>query len=370
MNSMPTSDDDELKLPSIGALPDIPDLQLTDLGLHQPEIPTPGNLLPDQRLDTLLTRTHIAFDSVKLDVDFGRKTRGRTFRPLLAIGQAESSLGTPFGVVQLPDGNICVADFMDEAGHARLQLFTGDGEPVRLIRQFEVGNEAEAFMTPAAIAVDAQGNLSIVDMEMGCIKRIGPDGALLAIVGSEGTANNELMSPQGLVIDSQGNLYIADTGHSRILKWDLQGNCRLVLGINTIDEDTGALMAGEEPGQFDEPLGVEIDSNGNLYVADTNNHRVQTFAPSGTFLHAFGDTGDAAGQFLYPERIRVDSSGCIYVSDLNGERIQKFDADSHFVYEILLPKEAGTVADFRVEESGHILVALRLSRLVLKLEVV
>ena len=142
-------------------------------------------------------------------------------------------------------------------------------------------------------------------------------------------------------MDASGNLYVADAGNNRILKWDPNGRPLLVLGINKPEEDADWLMAGEEPGEFDDPQGVAVDRTGNIFVADTNNHRVQKFRADGALLLVVGEQGDGPGQMRFPRRVRVNAKDDLYVVDSSGQRIQKFDAEGHFVYQLLLPTGEG-----------------------------
>ncbi len=87
---------------------------------------------------------------------------------------------------------------------------------------------------------------------------------------------------------------------------------------------------GSAVGQFRDPVGMGIDVLGNLYVADTGNHRIQVFDANGAFVRAFGSYGGGDGQFYYPLDVVVDLAGNIYVSDFGG-RIQVFDANASFV---------------------------------------
>ena len=79
-------------------------------------------------------------------------------------------------------------------------------------------------------------------------------------------------------------------------------------------------------GQFDSPLDVAIDSrNGDIYVVDTDNHRIQKFDSNGTFITKWGSNGAWNGQFRYPDGIAIDSSGNVYVAEDGNNRIQKFN---------------------------------------------
>src|SRR5258708_34147023 len=89
-------------------------------------------------------------------------------------------------------------------------------------------------------------------------------------------------------------------------------------------------------GQFVDPMGVAVDSSGNIFVADTGNDRIQKFSPNSAFLTAWGSHGSGDGQFLGCEGIAVDSGGNIYAADGGNNRIQKFTSDG-----LLLTKWGG-----------------------------
>ena len=81
---------------------------------------------------------------------------------------------------------------------------------------------------------------------------------------------------------------------------------------------------GDGDGQFAAPYGVTVTSNGNVYVADTNNHRIQWFTSEGVFINKWGIEGTEDGQFGEPADVAVASDGSVYVADLDNHRIQKF----------------------------------------------
>ena len=84
---------------------------------------------------------------------------------------------------------------------------------------------------------------------------------------------------------------------------------------------------GQANGRFDQPHGIATDPAGAVYVADTLNHRIQKFSPSGAFLTTWGTFGTAAGQFNEPRAVAVGPSGSVYVADLRNNRVQRFTAD-------------------------------------------
>ncbi len=75
-------------------------------------------------------------------------------------------------------------------------------------------------------------------------------------------------------------------------------------------------------GQFNAPLGVAVDGDGNVFVVDSNNDRVQKFSSTGTYLTQWGTSGAGNGQFNYPTGVAVDSVGNVYVTDVANNRVQ------------------------------------------------
>jgi DNA-binding beta-propeller fold protein YncE len=102
---------------------------------------------------------------------------------------------------------------------------------------------------------------------------------------------------------------------------------------------------GSGEGQFDGPAGVAVDSSGNVYVTDFNNHRIQKFTADGEFLAQWGSQGSGEGQLFFPRGVAVDTSGNVYVADPGNSRIQKFGiATADTTPPILkLPEEGITV---------------------------
>ncbi|RPJ69494.1 MAG: 6-bladed beta-propeller, partial [Alphaproteobacteria bacterium] len=80
-----------------------------------------------------------------------------------------------------------------------------------------------------------------------------------------------------------------------------------------------------------DPYGIAVDSSGNVYVADKNNHRIQKFDSNGTYITKWGSLGNGNGSFNYPEGVAVDSSGYVYVAERNNHRIQKFDSNGTYI---------------------------------------
>ena len=130
-------------------------------------------------------------------------------------------------------------------------------------------------------------------------------------------------SPSDIAIDNNGNVYVVDTGNHRIQKFTSDGNFVLKWGSN-----------GTGDGQFSSPYGIAVDSSNYVYVADSGNHRIQKFTSDGNFVLKWGSNGTGDGQFSSPYGIAVDSSNYIYVVDNWNHRIQKFTSDGTFVLKL------------------------------------
>ena len=89
--------------------------------------------------------------------------------------------------------------------------------------------------------------------------------------------------------------------------------------------------AGGGDGEFNLPWGIDIDGQGDVYVADWGNNRIQKFNADGQFLMKFGSSGKEEGQFDHPTGVAVDQDEIIYVTDWGNERLQVFDPDSAFI---------------------------------------
>ena len=84
-------------------------------------------------------------------------------------------------------------------------------------------------------------------------------------------------------------------------------------------------------GQFNNPAGVAVASDGNVYVSDPGNDRIQKFTPTGVFVTKWGTYGTGDGEFSYPQGVAVASDGSVYVADESNHRIQKFTSGGVFV---------------------------------------
>jgi tripartite motif-containing protein 71 len=178
------------------------------------------------------------------------------------------------------------------------------------------------ILGPGGVAVDSSLNIFVADVTSNRILKINNNtGALLASWGGAGSSIGQFNQPQGVAVDSTGNVYVADSGNNRIQKFTYNTSS----GAYAYAAQWDGAASGNA---LNYPSGVTVDSSGNVYVADTNNHRIQKFDSSGNHLMNWGSPGSLDGQFIQPKGVAVDNSGNIFVADTGNNRVQKFTSST------------------------------------------
>ena len=121
--------------------------------------------------------------------------------------------------------------------------------------------------------------------------------------------------------------------------------------------ESGEDLSGDANGLFSNPQDVAVDEVGNVYVADTENHRIQKFKSDGTFLDKWGGQGDADGQFNNPSGVAVDKGGNVYVADTGADRIQQFDSNGQFITKWGNRLAEGLLGYWKFNEDGGTIAA-------------
>lgn len=155
------------------------------------------------------------------------------------------------------------------------------------------------------------------------------------IVASDAAVPGGLDGPRGVAVSSSsGDLYIADTDQDRIVRRTAAGSF----------SSWGGTGAGN--GQFNRPTGIAVDHSGNVYVADTMNHRIQKFSATGGFITAWGSHGSGTGQFDMPVDIDValiGGSSFVYVADSNNHRVARSNDVGGMPTQLLAPADCGRI---------------------------
>jgi DNA-binding beta-propeller fold protein YncE len=220
--------------------------------------------------------------------------------------------------------------------------------------------DSGAFDRPYGMGVDAEGNLWVIDAGNDRIQIIAPDGAHLETWGSSGSGDGqfEFLSrksqfglPYGDVdFDADGNIYVIDTGNARVQKF---GPDRAF--IRAWGEE------GQGDGQFVVPISVAVGPNGVIYVSDEQRDDIQMFDRDGNFLGAFGGPGSAPGQLSLASGLAFDGAGNLWVADWMNNRVQRFTADGESLAvwgeQGLDEGELNGPSDIVVDDQGHVFVA-------------
>jgi uncharacterized protein (TIGR03663 family) len=194
------------------------------------------------------------------------------------------------------------------------------------------GSGIGQLLNPKNVAVDAQGNVYVTDDDNGRIQKFDATGKSVLTFGAKSPANTigpqgTFAEPWGIAVDSAGNIYVADTWNHRIQKFDATGKFVTMWGTNG---DTRG-VANANPLLLYGPRAIVVDAQGNLLVSDTGNKRIIKYSPTGEPLGQFGSAGSNDGQFLEQVGVAIDKQGNIYVADTWNARIQKFDANFNFI---------------------------------------
>jgi gliding motility-associated-like protein len=196
------------------------------------------------------------------------------------------------------------------------------------------GSGANQLNYPLGIFIDAAGNLYVADAENNRIQKFPPGsfyttaGTTVAGGNGTGTAANQLSGPSATFVDATGYIYVADTYNGRIQKFP-PGSTSATSGITV----AGGNGVGSAANQF-EPTGVYLDASGNLYVTDFMNNRILEFPPgstsatNGITIGGGNGPGSAANQLSGAYCGIVDGNGDVYVADQVNQRVQKFPAGS------------------------------------------
>jgi DNA-binding beta-propeller fold protein YncE len=219
----------------------------------------------------------------------------------------------PYGIATDSKGLVYVAD--QKVGAA--SIFNTETQDVQLIRN---GYEAH-FGLINGLAIDDDDRLFVSD---GKLHRVLIFDSKHDVAGQ---INGGLVDPVGLAIDTQNRfLYVVDTQQDQVMVFDAD-SLKLLRKIGTGGKNHWLTT----PGDFGAPSNVALDKEGNVYVTDTMNNRVEIFDPDGNFISLFGQHGDGPGYLARPKGIAVDCDGHIWVADSYQDRVQVFNREGQLL---------------------------------------
>jgi DNA-binding beta-propeller fold protein YncE len=171
----------------------------------------------------------------------------------------------------------------------------------------------------------------------------------------ESSISEGLVDPGGLAIDNENRLlYVSDAEQDLVLVYDADPPHKLIRKIGK----PGTKHTSTVPGEFAKPTGVAVDEDGNLYVSDTWNNRVEVFDPDGNFIRTFGKAGDGPGYFARPKGIAIDGDGHVWVADAVQNRVQVFTPEGHLLIWMgafgTLPGQFQSLANLAIDKNNRV----------------
>ena len=265
-----------------------------------------------------------------------------------------AGLAFPSSVAVDTAGNFFIADLLNQRVR-RVDAVTGIITTVAGNGSFGFNGDGMAATSaslafPSSVAVDAAGNVFIADVSNQRIRRVDAATGIITTVAGNGTAgfsgdgsaatSASLNDPIGVAVDGVGNLFIADTFNQRVRRVDAAtGIITTVAGNGTFGFNGDGGLATDA--WMRDPVGVAVDSAGNLFITDQNNQRIRrvdaatgtmsTVAGSGTF--GFGGDGGLAtdASLSRPTGAALDSAGNLFIADQSNQRVRRVDAATGFI---------------------------------------
>ena len=257
------------------------------------------------------------------------------------VGSA-AGLNNPSGVAMDRAGNVLVADTSNHRVLAvslakSARVVAGTGKPGA--SPDGTAPLSAMLFFPRGVCSDAGGTVYIADSGNHRVLRLPSSGALQTFAGngSKGSAGDggparlaQLNAPSACASDTAGNLYVADTNNHAIRRVSTTGV------IATVAGGLGEGGSGDEgpaaAARLSQPRGVAVDDNGDIYIADTGNHRIRMVTPDGV-IHTIAGTGGAgfagddgpanAALFNSPQGVFLDGAGDLYVADSGNQRVRR-----------------------------------------------
>jgi DNA-binding beta-propeller fold protein YncE len=240
----------------------------------------------------------------------------------------EVEFSNPSGITSDNQGNIFIADSHNNA----IRKIDKHGRITTLAGNGSAGaidgkGEEASFFFPLALAVDLQDNIYVADTRNNLIRMITPNGAVRTVAGKDSPVFD---NPEGIAVDKEGNIFVSDR-NDQIHKIDQQEKVTVYAGTGIPGSTDGHRLKAS----FYIPRGLAFDNDGNLFVSDSFNNCIRKITKDGAVTtlagcHRKGRTdghGDSAC-FFHPAGIAIDQHKNIYVADAGNQLIRKIDSQA------------------------------------------
>jgi sugar lactone lactonase YvrE len=261
-------------------------------------------------------------------------------QPQAESGRVLWQLSEPYGMAVDSKNNLYVADQKVGA----IFIFNTETRDLEMIK-----NKTHAhFVRIIGLAMDDGDRLFVSDPGLHHVLVLDSTHKAVDVI------TDGMVDPSGLAIDKENRLlYVADVELDQVLVYDAD-TFKLKRKIGT----TGHKHELTSPGDFAKPTGVAVDQEGNLYVCDTLNDRIESFDADGKFISTFGKNGDGPGYFARPKGIAIDGDGHIWVADGMQDRVQVFNPDSQLLISFgghgLLPGQFQGIVSIAIDKNNRV----------------
>ncbi len=212
------------------------------------------------------------------------------------------------GVAVAPDGRLYVA-----GPQAQVLIFDAEGNPAGTLGQ--PGEQPGQLRKPSGLTVDGAGNVFVADGGNARVEKFGPDGRHLLTIGERGSQSGQFTAPRVVAVDSDGRIYVGSGDDFLVQRFNPDGTYLDTFGQGSLDENLFRTS------------GIAIDTaGGRIYVSQSMSHAVQAFdlADPTRYLGAVGGrAGMSKGEFNGPGGIEVHD-GQLFVADTRNNRVQTF----------------------------------------------
>lgn len=240
---------------------------------------------------------------------------GNFLRAFGEPGDGPGELGRPMNLT-VHQGELYVPEYFND----RVQIFDLQGNSRRIMGS--QGTGPGQLSAPGGVAIDDEGALYVAGFANHRVQKLTPGGELLrqwGTIGKPGIGAGDFSYPTDVAFHPDGRIFVSDGYNDRVQAFSSDGEFLTKWGgpfaIN---------IFGPFHGWFSVATSIGVGPEGNVFVADFYNDRVQKFAPNGTFLTAFGQTGEGLGEFRHAMAIAVAEDGSVFVTDFLNNRVHKW----------------------------------------------